>query len=470
MFIKFVRYVLLMKNKLTQHSIIPTFQVLLACALLFTSCKKEGSIGLGTQPATDLVNAEFKDTSTVLSYITREDSVNTNNTGYTLIGSYNDPEFGTASGSLFTQWNLPNNQTAVDLTGGVGGQPELVLDSIVLTLQYTSTLPNLRRYYGTLEPQTFRVCRISEAMSVDSVYYSDHKILFDSLNPLAVKTFTPQPDSFVTIKGVKKVAHLRIKLDSIFGDSIMKQSATANLASTAAFQTFFKGLCIIPTNGTQLSGEGSILYFALAGAETRLHLYYRRNTISGPVAGDTLTYSFEVGSTSSHFTQFRHDYSTSAFASKVDNVADTDFVYIQSMAGMKTKIVFPYIKDLVANNSIAINQAQVVFKVDGSKVSTNYDTHPQLFLMALDSLNKPNFPLDYYDSHTGYGGAYNSATQDYKFNITRHLQAILDGSVKDYGFILIAAGSAVNGNREVLKGAGKNSDKLKLRLTYTKVN
>ncbi len=465
MFIKFVRYELLMKNKLFRFR---AFQLFIVCTLLFASCKKEGSIGLGIQPTTDLINADYTDTSTVLSFITKEDSVNTNNTDYTIIGSYNDPIFGTASAALFTQWSLPGNQTAIDLTGGVGVQADLKLDSIVLTLEYASTLPNFRRHYGTLEQQTFKVYRVSKAMSRDSTYYSNTKFPFDSLNPIGTVTFIPKPDSLVTIKGIKRNAQLRLKLDSVFGDSIMKQSGTANFASTSAFQTFMKGLCIVPVNGAQASGTGAVFYFALGGGETRLHLYYRRN--STPAAGDTLDFALEINATSSRFTQFKHDFSSTAFASKFDNVPDTDFIYMQSMAGVKTLINFPHLMDINASKTVAINKAELVFKVDPTTVSTQYDTHPQLFLMAFDSTGKSGFPLDYFDFNLTYGGEYDAINSEYKFVITRQLQSILNGKTKDCGFVLLAAGSAVNGCREVMKAAGKNSDKLKLRLTYTKVN
>lgn len=469
MFTKFVRYALLMKRKPTQSSILPYFQVLLVCALIFSSCKKEGSIGLGVQPATDLVISEFKDTSTVLSYIIREDSVNTNNIDYAVLGSYNDPVFGTAAAALFTQLSLPGNQTAVDLTGGVGTQAELVLDSVVLSFEYTSTLPNLRRYYGTLETQTFKVYKITKAMSTDSTYRSNTLMPYDSLNPIGTINFTPKPDSLVTIKGVKHNAHLRLKLDSAFGADIISKSGGTELSSTAAFQAYLKGLAIVPVNGTQTSGTGAVFYFYLGGAETRLNFYYRRNTTT-PLTGDTLTFSLEINSTASHFSQFKHNYAGTPFEFKMDNTPDTDYIYVQSMAGIKTKIVFPYLNGLNAGNSVAINKANLLIKVDPSTVSTQYDTHPQLFLMAIDSTGNSSFPLDYFDTQMGYGGAYVATTQEYSFNITRHLQWIIQGKIKNYGFYLLAAGSAVNGAREVMTGAGKNSNKLKLRLTYTKIN
>ena len=444
-------------------------QVLLACALFFSSCKKEGSIGLGVQPSTDLIASEFSDTSTVLSYIVREDSVNTDFLDYTMIGSYHDPLFGTASAALFTQFSLPGNQTSVDLTGGIGIQSDLKLDSVVLTIEYTSTLPNLRRYYGTLESQTFSVYKTTQALSPDSNYHSKSAIQYDTLNPIAVKTFTAQPDSFVTFKGVKKNPHLRIKLDSIFGAEILSKSGLTELSSTSAFQSYLKGLVVAPSNGVQGSGTGAIFYFALTGAETKLILYYRRNT-TAPVQGDTLTFALEVNDASSRFTQFKHNYSTAAFASKMDAAPDSDYIYIQSMAGIKTKLVFPYITDFAVNNPTAINKAQVLLKVDPVSVSTQYDTHPQLFLMAIDSTGKAGFPVDYFDVQMGYGGKYDEAAHQYAFNITRHIQSIIKGERKNYGFYLLAGGSAVNAAREVMTGAGKNIDKLKLRLTYTKIN
>jgi hypothetical protein len=441
------------------------------------SCKKEGSAGLGVQPKSDLISSGFIDTTSILSYVQQDDSVKTNSTSVLLLGSYVDPIFGTTTCSFYSQLNIYNNATALDFTGGQGPASELVLDSAVLTLQYTPTSTDLRKLYGTsTDAQTINVYKLTQNLIIDSSYYSARRMSFDSLNPIGSKTFVLQPDSSVTLKGIVYPPHVRIKLDSATFANILSQSPTGVLADNTAFHNFFNGIYVAPVNAGQSSGQGAVFYFDPHGPYTKVVLYYRRH-VNAPLAGDTLSYPFEINSSTAYYNRFQHDYTTASDPRSVLTrlstlTNDTDYIYVQSAAGIRTKLTLPYLKNWVKNGPVAVNKAEVVFKVDGSSVTTNYDAHPKLFLVAADSVTgvgKFNFPDDFYELTSAYGGDYNSATQEYHFNITRHIQQLLDGKKKDYGFYLLPGGSAVNAQRTVMFGSSKVSNKLRFRLTYTKL-
>lgn len=433
------------------------------------SCKKDGKIGLDVQPSTDLISAAFQDTSTVLSYVQKADSVKTNSASLLILGSYVDPIFGKSSCSVYSQLNIFNNATNIDFTGGVGIISDLVLDSAVLTLQYIKSTIDGKKFYGSSsDQQTINIYELTQSLNIDSSYYSSRMISYGNL--IGSKKVGFFPDSNVILKGASVPPHLRIKMDSTFASTILSQSGTSNLSDNTAFHSFFKGLYIAPSNSSQTSGEGGIFYFNPQGVYTKFILYYRRQ-VSAPAVGDTLSYSFEINNSTAYFNNFQHDYTSTAVETNLNNgINDTDNTYVQSLAGVRTKLVLPHLKNWSSKGPIAVNKAEVVFKVDASSVSTNYNAPPQLFLVAADSIpNKFDFPIDYYEFASAYGGSYNAITNEYRFNVARHVQSILDGKRKDYGFYLLAAGSAVSAGRIVLYGASKTSNKLKFRLTYTKL-
>ncbi|MCC6690490.1 MAG: DUF4270 domain-containing protein [Bacteroidia bacterium] len=447
----------------------------LLIAISFLSCKKDGQVGLDTQPKTDLISTGFSDTTTLLSYVQPDDSIKTNAASLLMLGSYVDPIFGTSACSFYSQVNIYNNSTNLDFTGGIGPANELVLDSIVLTLQYMPAVTDLRKLYGvSSDPQTVKVYKITQALSSDSNYYSNRKIAYDSLNPIGTKTFIAQPDSNVVLKGIVYPPHLRIKLDSSFGANLLAQSGSANLIDNTALHNFFQGIYVASVNPTQSAGQGAIYYFDPYGVNTKLMLYYRRN-ISSAVAGDTLTYPFEINGSTVFFNHFYHNFTTATDSKSIlpyitSASVDTDYIYVQSAAGVRTKFVLPYLMNWAKQEGpIVINKAEVLLNVDASTITSNYDVHPQLYLVAIDSTGAFNFPIDFYEVISLYGGTYTSATQQFRFNITRHIQQIIDGKRKDYGLYLLAGGGAVNAQRTVLFGAGKASNKIKFRLTYTKL-
>jgi hypothetical protein len=94
-------------------------------------------------------------------------------------------------------------------------------------------------------------------------------------------------------------------------------------------------------------------------------------------------------------------------------------------------------------------------------------------LLGSDSLGKNVFLKDqFYESTAYYGGQLSN--NQYKFNIVRHLQYLLDEKKKgrDYNYgmnLIIRADDPLTAQRTVLD-TRKNSGTLKLKLTYTVIN
>ena len=126
--------------------------ILIILSLFFTACEDDqNNVGLDIQPPGDRLNVFTTDTFSVYAYSKPVDSVRTDETSVSLLGSIHDPIFGTTTASLYTQFRL--SETAVSF----GDNP--VLDSLVMTLDYKSL-------YGDTNALTASHC---DACSADLV-------------------------------------------------------------------------------------------------------------------------------------------------------------------------------------------------------------------------------------------------------------------------------------------------------------
>ena len=69
--------------------------------------------------------------------------------------------------------------------------------------------------------------------------------------------------------------------------------------------------------------------------------------------------------------------------------------------------------------------------------------HPEFWLWPTDSVGGTYFPIDYYETGGYFGGSINADGRTYTFNLTRHIQRILDGQVSNDGLYAVVFGSTV---------------------------
>lgn len=428
-----------------------------ALVLSFSSCKEDSVVGLGALPANDLLNIGFVDTASIIAYTVRYDSIIASQTKISLLGSYNDPVFGESRASIYTQFRFPANVSLNPFGPGT-----LICDSLVLTLPYSGS------YYGTLDSQTLEVYRINEDMNKDSIYFSNKSFAVSTL--LATQTFTPAPNTKVFIDGDSLVPHLRIKLDPTFGQQLLVDASTS-MTNSDALLAAYKGLYIKATTTGQASGEGAILYFDLLSSLSRLTVYYHQKPSSFGEKYNVKNYSFEINSSCARVTQVSHDYSaaTAINTQLTDSTLGQNVVYLQDPAGLKTRILFPFINNFIESGKIAINKAELVFRIDQTVSATNYPNHSSLALGEIDSTGKINYLKDdLYLSSTFGGGV--DANKEYKFNISLYIQELLNGK-KQYGLYLLGGdGNIITATRTAIGGPKNSTYPMKLRLTYTKIN
>jgi len=423
---------------------------------LFACNKNSGFIGVDLQPDSDKLNIFYSDTSTIRAYSIREDSIRTDETTVSLLGSFFDPVFGTTTSSIYTQIRLSSTSLSF------GNSPQL--DSIILALEYTG------EYYGdTTFQQTFRVYELADSLKIDSVYYSNQtKPIIEP--EITSFTFAPSPTDSIYVDTIKYKAQLRINLGETFGNKILNASED-NLASGTAFLEFIKGLYI---TADPVSAGGAMLYFNLLSNYSRVILYYHNSP-------DTLkNYNFTISDINARFMNFNHYGYQNAdpnFISQVingDTTLGSDKLYLQPMAGVKTKIKLPFIRDWGKNQKIAINEAKLVI--------TNYNPEselapsPALVLLKINKSGTSSLMVDYYEGTTYFGGDYDADNGEYFFRISRYVQNLMKSdTISDYGFYLVVSGASLQANRVLINGinplppAGVDQ-KLKLKLIYTKLS
>lgn len=426
-------------------------------AAVAIGCKEKNIPGLEVQPPSDKLGVLYTDTISVVSYTVNENRIRTDETFFNLLGSYVDPIFGLVEASFCTQFLLPIPN--IDF----GNPNDLQVDSMVLSLRYQG-------YYGNTDPQTFKVYELTQNISPSDVYYSNDTVAYNPIEVGALYNHVPNTTDSVFVDGANREPHLRIKLKNSFAQKFINASGTSDLSTNEAFTAFFKGL-YIKTDNVHVPGKGGIFYFQPLSGISKLTLYYTNTSTNISSSQD-----FVINEISARFNMFKINYgfinNSPILAALNDTSIGREKVYVQSMGGVKTKVYFPYIKNIAASGNVIINQAQLVLSVNEEGTgTTQYGPHARLTLAAARADGTNAIIIDQLEGENYFGGNYSSSAKEYRFNITRHIQRLINGQVaEDHGLFILPSGGAVNANRTVLHGSDKNNPKhIKLILTYTKL-
>lgn len=419
--------------------------------LLFAACKDPEGIGLDVLPDNEQMPIAWVDTFTIEARTVRVDSVRTSGRGTYVVGDFGDPIFGRVQSQLFTQFKLNAEPGPFSLDDE--------LDSVVLNLAYSGSYGRIDKLRGT---HTFGVFEIEDDLVEDSTYYSDDFVQNVSTTPLAVKTF--KPDLLNNIGTLRDTIgpSFRVRLDDQLGQRIL---ASSNLSSNDVFSDEFKGLNIRSLSTAMPSDFGSLLYFNLESASSRLELYYHNNAENE----DSLVYWFDIDNRNAIYTNVTHEFSIDIqnALDENQNVGD-EKLYIQSLAGTRIRAYFPHLRQLNELGNIAINKAELVLPVNEDEL----DDFATPTILSVNNINAGDSALVIVDSFepdgiSYYGGAYDSDNKEYVFNIARHLQSILnEPDETDYG-IYITSLNAVDARRAVFNGPEHPTRPMKLRMTYT---
>ena len=422
--------------------------ILLITGVTFYSCKKDDNSGVGIDLVSgNLLHARFSDTTTLVTHTIKEKHQVTNGLVTYQLGNYDDPIFGKTTASIYSQLLLGGTNV------NFGIAP--TFDSLVLTLTTKS-------FYGSNDPITFKVYEMIDPLLSDSIYYSDDVL---SYNPVPIATYSVLPNTVndVIIGTDTFAPHIRIPLDPTWGNALLNLPSS-DLVDNTAFTSVLKGL-YITASGTSVSGNRAIYSLLMSNSVSGVTLYYKDGTPK--------SYQFTFNG-ALRFNNYVHDYSTAtpSILTQINSPTYTQEskVFIQGLISVRTKIDLPFINNYLDSGAIAINKAEVIIKVDATTLNDFYPTPVTLFLAGTSSDSTEIILPDYFEGASYYGGTYDAVNKEYRFNIARYVQNVLNGNIENYGLYLVVQGRPTNANRVVLEGGDiTNPNHMRMKLTYTKL-
>ena len=423
---------------------------LVVFTVILISCNKYDDLGTTILPEADNLNLVVFDTATIYTSTIKEDTLRSNGfTGFpvslNIIGSLNESMFGNTKASAYMQLNVSRLNNKFDSLA--------TPDSLVLCLALNS-------YYGdTTAPIRYRVYKMDSKINTDSAYYTSTILPAGTLIGDAI--ITTKPGDSIAEFGVKKVPHIRIPLDMTLAADLINNNRTNNgYADNATFVNYFNGIYI---TAESQSNPGCMYVFDYKNAQSKMALYYKISADS-----DSLSFNY-VFDELARFNHYDHDYyaGSEVYQALDDSTTGENYTYLQSMAGVRTKVVLPFLKTYFESNpSMVINNAVLVFKAEKN---TLFPPHKLTALTYVDATGKPQtFSPDNNEFANAGDGAYIESSGEYRFNITRYVNDVMAGARIDYGIYLRGSSSIINPYQTRLYGFKNPQGKIKLEITYTK--
>ncbi|MHA7110722.1 DUF4270 domain-containing protein [Sunxiuqinia elliptica] len=455
-----------MKRKLATQSKLAIVFTLLAIGLW--NCQEDpNGTGMELLPGSDIKTVgQDVEKESISAYTEKDMLLRTDEPNYNLFGTFNDPLFGKTTSHFATHFRLGGYPDFKDITQ---------VDSLVLYFLY-------KELYGdTLTMQTLKVYELEESIFLDTTdvtgtgdypYYQDVDLkALANPNPIGELDFYPtfRMDSTETDTLIQELA---IRLD----DALAQKLANADsldMINNDVFTEFFKGLYI---ESQDVDNGGALLSLNTLSAGSNLRLYYTYMTDKDTANRDSVIY--RVNKNSARINSFTHDYTNTPFADQLnEHPSEPDsLIYLQTTGGLRTKIDIPTLDNWEDSANIIINKAELIFQVDTvASDFRNYKIPSSVVLSAIDGSKGEGdegylyLPHDFTVSPALYGGFYNSEEATYNFNITHHLQKIIDeDEITNDGFYLSTLYQNERARRVVLKGSSSHVG-IRLEVTYTKL-
>jgi len=447
--------------------------VVASICIILTACHKDPSkVGFDIQPDSDRIDLYGYDTLVFfLSYTVEDDSVATSISNTLVLGSIDDPVFGTTQAAFNTQFRL--SKTNPNFGKGVK------FDSICLQLGYSG------QWGDSTTMMTAHVYRLTDSLYYNSDttggkelhegYYATDVAKYDPV-PLGSKTFLPQPFDSVDMKrfwfkhaSAMHAPLLSIRLSDDFGEKLLADSTS--FSTNSDFLKSFYGLHVAVDS---VAGSfGKMIYFNRESLETKLVLYYTNSDSSS-------YYNFVINNNCIHFNEYRIDHSTAdadlreqltatGTPSELEKLGNQR-LYLQPLNGVRIKVNFTGIEKLREMKNIVINEAKLYLN---NAEDYNKDLPPvqQLSIYTVNANGKIITTPDFNLGMTYMGGKFNSEKNRYEMRITRYLQKrILNPDMDNDNLYISIQGTSFYANRVVLYGNNPNdgSDKkATIRILYS---
>ena len=424
----------------------PTVSLFLGCFLALTpGCTKPTTdIGLGLQPASELLDVVVIDTVTVELATLREDSLRTDRLSTGLVGSVYVPRFGQVKASLATQLRL----SATDLN--FGENP--VADSLFLQLRYTGD------FYGRLSPSSFSVQPLADSLSFDSAYYSSWTPPTTGdewVSPLAGAMDLRPADELILGEDTLPPT-LRIPLRTDLGQTLVDLDSSTYDENASWFEVI-PGVLVQPLD--VLHGA---LAFDINSGLSVMRLHYHNDT-------DTSFYDFLISPLSARMNLFEHVFEGELAVLDVDEsveeLAGTERAYVLSASGTKVRLRFPHLaafQDSLADVPTVL-KAELVLPVEPESFDKPVPAPDRLFVLLENEEGSLSETPDE-EAPIPVDGTYDATRKAYVFNLSSTVQALMKGDLDGRELYLVSSRRGVSVSSVVLKGT-QVDDPARLTLT-----
>jgi|GEM_PF-2626690 len=337
-----MRFIMNLQNSsgILIKNLINIFKGLLLSVILlyFTSCNEVDSIGSSFQDEGVLLNTFFSDTFTIKTSVKLIDSVATSSN--MLAGAETDEKFGQTNTESFFKLFIPNEYDE----DFIASDNNAIFDSARLVLRYTliSGDENVS--------QDFELLELNEIIN-DTILYYQNSIIGVENTVVGSASLIPAEDSLNT---------LSFEADAI-GEKLFESRTDVNMLDQGLFETnIFQGINIRPVDSIADAYTLSFVQPPNSAVDFIFRLYFSlpEDTVSS-------IQNFFVGP---RFFKVNSDFTNTPFLSdlKSQKEISTELTnnewYIQSGAGITTKLEFPWLAEFASQNpNIAINKAELTF-------------------------------------------------------------------------------------------------------------
>jgi hypothetical protein len=420
------------------------YSLLFLLALTLLACKKKDQLlGKELLGPDALLNGISTDTFYLATSVILEDSMITDNAANVVLGSYNDPKFGTFTASFYTQLRLAG------VNPNFGDPSSIVLDSFVLGLEYAG-------YYGALSTQQFEVFELTDALSNDSTYYQFSTKAYNNTNliPLGKETITPDPLNYTIIGDDSVQAQLRIPLDTNLAKQFIAEATngSSTFASNTTFQNYFKGLLVKTNNGPQSAGQGGVFYFNLNDPGTKLTIYYRQG-------GVAKTYDFLMNSTCADFSHVAVNRNGSAVEQVINNPSQGLKEFYAQAFGVRAKVVIPGLNQFTENQ--LIHRAEIHLPIQ-YQLGSKYKPGSSISFATKKTATAQGY------INTGVLGVYSESKKEFSADLKSYVQAVINEDIENTGLIVSPRFFVNSAERIIFNGQNTiNKMRPKIIITYT---
>ena len=303
--------------------------LLLGWVFAMGACSSDMTVGsFMVSPSGKMV---YTDTCTVHLTSQVVDSLVTTNTGIVYCGSYDDTYFGTTTAIGYTCFNLNTFASSSPISTGV--TYPVIFDSLILSLR-----PAKRFYGDTLQEMTIHIHQLKELIEDNEdeygFCYNTSSIPYEE-TPVVSYTFNPKP---------RRTEPVEIRLPDAMGEDLLEKirNSADEVSTVEKFRRYFKGFALVPDEADQ-----AVLGFHAVDTMFFMQLYY--HTIMEYRTDYTITFPIHPGY---QFNQYRFDRTGSPTEGLVDGETDLSSYatghrsFVQGLAGMYSKIEFPYLNDI----------------------------------------------------------------------------------------------------------------------------